>query len=85
MESLGVIVNLLLAIQILSALILITLVMLQTTKSEGLTGTIGGKVSSTFHGKPGMEDRLANLTKWSAVGFMATSALVYIIRTRLGG
>jgi preprotein translocase subunit SecG len=72
-------------IQIISALILITLVMSQTTKSEGLTGTIGGKMSSTFRGKPGMEDKLAKMTKWSAIAFMVTSIFVYIIRSKPGG
>lgn len=71
-------------IQLLSAVILIGLVMSQTTKSEGLTGTIGGKMSSSFRGKPGLEDKLADLTKWSAILFMVTSFLVYIIRSKTG-
>ena len=73
----GVLITMLMAIQILSALVLIALVMSQTTKSEGLTGTIGGKSSATFRGKPGIDDKLADLTKWCAIAFMATSALVY--------
>lgn len=81
----GVLQTALLIIQILSALILITLVMLQTTKSEGLTGTIGGKMSSTFRGKPGLDEKLANLTKWSAIAFMAASALTYIISSKVAG
>lgn len=60
-----------------SAVGLIVLVMSQTTKSEGLSGTIGGKASSTFRGKPGLDDKLANLTKWCAIAFMVASALVY--------
>ena len=75
----------LMGIQIISALILITLVMSQTTKSEGLTGTIGGKMSSTFRGKPGLSDKLAQMTKWSAIAFMVTSLFVYIIRSKPGG
>ena len=71
-------------IQLLSAVILITLVMSQTTKSEGLTGTIGGKMSSTFKGKPGVDEKLSALTKWSAIAFMAASALVYYIRVKSG-
>jgi len=71
-------------IQLLSALTLIGLVMSQTTKSEGLTGTIGGKMSSSFRGKPGIDEKLAGLTRWSAIAFMVTSALVYIIRSKAG-
>jgi len=66
----------------LSAIALIVLVMSQTTKSEGLTGTIGGKASASFRGKPGLDDKLANLTKWCAIAFMATSALVYYLAGR---
>jgi len=81
---LGVLITMLMAIQILSALVLIALVMSQTTKSEGLTGTIGGKMSSTFRGKPGMDEKLANLTKWSATAFIVTSLLVYFVRSKAG-
>lgn len=63
----------------LSAVGLIVLVMSQTTKSEGLSGTIGGKASSSFRGKPGIDDKLAKLTKWCAIAFMVASALVYYI------
>lgn len=72
----------LIAIQILSSLILIGLVMSQTTKSEGLTGTIGGKMSSSFRGKPGADEKLSELTKWSAIAFMVTSLLVYFITAK---
>ena len=64
------------AIQIVAALGLIGIVMSQATKSEGLTGTIGGKAESAFRGKPGTEERLGEITKWSAIAFMVTSAIV---------
>ena len=66
-------------IQLLSAVGLIALVMSQTTKSEGLSGTIGGKTSASFRGKPGLDDKLADLTKWCAIAFMVASALVYYV------
>ncbi|HUV04258.1 MAG TPA: preprotein translocase subunit SecG [Armatimonadota bacterium] len=75
---------LLTGIHLLSSVILIVLVMSQTTKSEGLTGTIGGKMSSSFRGKPGMDEKLAGLTRWCAIAFMVTGALVYIIRSKAG-
>lgn len=68
-------------IQIISALVLIGIVMSQATKSEGLSGTIGGKSESAFQGKPGFEDRIQEWTKWSAITFMVVSALVcYVIK-----
>lgn len=71
-------------LQFLSSLVLIVLVISQTTKSEGLTGTIGGKSSSTFRGKPGIDDMLSNLTKWSAIAFMVSSILVYYLGSKIG-
>lgn len=78
----GVLTTIVTVIQVISALLLIGLVMSQTTKSEGLTGTIGGKMTSSFRGKPGIDEKLADLTKWTAIAFMATSALVYILITK---
>ena len=63
-------------LQIISALSLIAIVMSQATKSEGLSGTIGGKSESAFQGKPGFEDKLGEITKWAAITFMVMSALV---------
>lgn len=63
-------------LQMISAIALITIVMSQATKSEGLSGTIGGKSESAFQGKPGLDERLGEITKWAAVFFMVTSAIV---------
>lgn len=69
-------------LQLLSALVLIGVVMTQATKNEGLSGTIGGKAESAFQGKPGLEDRLAEITKWAAIAFMVISILVaYVFKT----
>ena len=70
--------------QLLSAASLIALVMSQTTKSEGLTGTIGGKMSSSFRGKPGMDDKLSLFTKYSAISFMVLTAAVYYLHVKFG-
>lgn len=68
-------------LQMLSALALIGIVMSQATKSEGLSGTIGGKAESAFQGKPGIEERLGEITKWSAITFLVMSAIVSIAFT----
>lgn len=64
------------ALQMISAIALIAIVMSQATKSEGLTGTIGGKAESAFQGKPGLEERLSEITKWAAITFLVMSAIV---------
>lgn len=69
------------ALQMLSAIALIAIVMSQATKSEGLSGTIGGKSESAFQGKPGFEERLSEITKWAAISFMVISAIMaYVIK-----
>jgi protein translocase SecG subunit len=63
----------------LLALTLIIAVSAQTTKSEsGLSGAIGGKSSSSFRGRPGLDDQLSKITKWAAVAFMIVSVGVAI-------
>jgi protein translocase SecG subunit len=71
MQVLGIVLS---WIQVLAALVLVGLLMSQATKSEGLTGTIGGKADAVFRGKPGTEEKLAELTKWSAIVFIVISA-----------
>ena len=49
-------------------------------QERGAQGTIGGKSESMFQGKPGFEDKLAEVTKWSAITFMVLSAIVTYIK-----
>ncbi|MBI2843959.1 MAG: preprotein translocase subunit SecG [Armatimonadetes bacterium] len=63
-------------VQLIAAVALLAIVMSQATKSEGLTGTIGGKAESAFRGKPGGEEKLAYVTKVAAITFIVTSAIV---------
>jgi protein translocase SecG subunit len=57
---------------ILSALSLIFLLAIQTTKQEGLTGTIGGRVESSYRGRLGADEQLKRLTGFVAVVFVIT-------------
>jgi protein translocase SecG subunit len=57
---------------ILAALALIFLLAIQTTKQEGLTGTIGGRVESTYRGRLGADEQLKRLTGFVAVVFVVT-------------
>ena len=63
-------------LQIAAAIAMIAVVVLQTTKSEGLSGTIGGQTSAAVKMKKGSEERLREFTKWTAVAFMVISAIV---------
>jgi protein translocase SecG subunit len=68
----------LLVLQALISIALVLLVMSQTTKNEGLTGTIGGNVSANFKGKPGFEERLQNYTRYIAIAWFVISILIGI-------
>ncbi len=57
---------------VLSALLLIALLAVQTTKQEGLTGSIGGRVESAYRGRLGAEEQLKRATGIVAVVFVVT-------------
>jgi preprotein translocase subunit SecG len=63
------------AFSLLFALLLILLLALQTTKQEGLSGTIGGRVESAY-GRPGGEELLKRWTGIVAVGFVITFVIL---------
>lgn len=69
--------------QMVVAVVLLFFVMSQATKSEGLSGTIGGKSESAFRGKPGAEDRWQEFTKWSAIAFMVVSIVLALVSSRV--
>jgi len=62
-------------LSILFALLLIILLAVQTTKQEGLSGTIGGRVESAY-GRPGGEELLKRWTGIVAVGFVITFVIL---------
>jgi protein translocase SecG subunit len=74
--------SLLSILQVLCAICMIFIVAIQQTKSEGLGGTIGGTVSSSFKGKPGFEERLNDLTRSLGIGFFVISILVAVTMGR---
>lgn len=66
----------LLVVQFLISVVFIIIVTMQTTKNEGLGGTIGGNMTPNFKGKPGYEEKLQDITRylgiaWFAVGIIA--------------
>ena len=66
---------------VLIALVLIMVVMLQSGKSAGLSGTIAG-VADTFMSKnkaKGWDAKLAHWTKWVAIAFMILLLVISLI------
>ena len=69
-------------VQVFLAVSLIFIISIQETKNEGLGGTIGGRVSTSFKGLPGFEERLTLITRNLSIGFFITSIIVAIIAGR---
>lgn len=63
---------------ILCAVSLVVLLAVQTTKQEGLSGSIGGRVESAYRGRLGADEQLKRITGWVAVGFAATGFILTI-------
>jgi protein translocase SecG subunit len=60
---------------LVSAISLIVLLAVQTTKQEGLSGTIGGRVESAYT-RMGAEDQLKRITGFAAVLFVVTAFIL---------
>ena len=65
----------------LISLTLIGLVVMQTSRSEGL-GAVGGSSSPTSRGRQGVDEQLAQYTKWVAGAFMLMSIIIYMLSMR---
>ncbi|MCR4419154.1 MAG: preprotein translocase subunit SecG [Clostridia bacterium] len=65
-------------LHVVISLVLITVVILQSGRSYGLSGAIAGGAQAFFGKKKGLDDFLAGVTRYLAVGFFATSLLLSI-------
>ena len=51
----------------------------QTTKTEGLSGSIGGRMESAYHGRLGLEQQLGRLTNTLAGAFVVLAIAFFFI------
>ena len=68
-------------IDVLAALFLVAVVLLQSGKSAGLSGDIAGG-ADTFLSKnkaKSWDAKLAKMTKWVAIGFMVITFIICLI------
>ena len=61
---------------IVSAILLVVLLAIQTTKQEGLSGTIGGRMESAYRGRFGGDAQIARVTTYIAVAFIVFGTLL---------
>ena len=55
---------------VLCAVALVVLLAVQTTKQEGLTGSIGGRVESAYKTRLGFDQQLQRITSYVAIAFV---------------
>ena len=57
---------------------LVVLLAFQTTKQEGLSGTLGGRVESAYRPRLGFDQQLARLTSYVAIGMVFFAVILSI-------
>ncbi len=60
---------------ILMGVMLVVLLALQTTKQEGLSGTVGGRVESTTR-RLGLDAQIARVTQTVAIAFVVLATII---------
>lgn len=71
------------ALQFLSGIILIALVVMQTSKSEGL-GAVSGSSAPSLRGRAGVDEKLAEYTRYAAGAFMFLCVLLFLMASKFG-
>jgi preprotein translocase subunit SecG len=69
-------------IQVLTAVFVVVMVLMQSGKSNGLSAALGGGGSDTFLAKNksrGLDAKLARATKWMAAVFMVLTLVLNLI------
>jgi protein translocase SecG subunit len=64
---------------VISVIGLVGLMSIQTTKTEGLSGSIGGRMESAYKGRLGVEQQLSRLTSGFAVAFMFLAIVDFFV------
>lgn len=66
------------ALFLVLAVSLVFLLAIQTTKQEGLSGTIGGRVESAYRPRLGFDQQLSRLTSYVAIGMVFFAVVLSI-------
>jgi preprotein translocase subunit SecG len=75
----NIIITILQVVYCIICVALVVIVMTQTSKSEGLSGMLGGSTQSIFRGKKSFEEKLNTITTWVAGGFIIGSFVIFMI------
>jgi protein translocase SecG subunit len=76
------VVNLIQALFLVSTVALIALMSAQTTKNEGLSGSIGGRADSAYHGRLGLDQQITRLTTFTASAWIVLAVAFFFATPR---
>ena len=65
------------------SVVLIALVVSQSSKSEGL-GAVGGSSGPSLRGRAGMDEKLSEYTRYAAFAFMGLAIALYLMAQKFG-
>lgn len=65
-------------LMVIFAILLIVVVLLQSGRSAGLSGMVGGGAEAIFGKKKGLDDFLSRLTVIGAIGFLLTGIIIAV-------
>lgn len=71
-------------LSVIASLLFIVIIAVQTSKNEGLTGSIGAPVAATFKGKPGREEILQKYTRNLAIIWIVVTLIAAAFASRMG-
>lgn len=66
-------------VHVITCIVLIVAILLQSSKGGGLAGTFGGQATSTLFGPRGAASALASLTRYLAGGFLVLSLIISLM------
>lgn len=75
----GILTGILTGLLALLSIALITVVMMQTPKSDGFTGGVANAQGGSFRGKAGFDEMLASYTRIIAMGWFGIAFLLAVI------
>jgi len=73
---------LILAIEVafmIATIALIALMSVQTTKTEGLSGTIGGRAEAAYHGRLGLDQQITRVTSFAAIAWIVLAVVFFVV------
>ncbi|HZV79717.1 MAG TPA: preprotein translocase subunit SecG [Candidatus Binatus sp.] len=64
---------------LVATVVLIALMSVQTTKTEGLSGTIGGRAEAAYRGRLGLDQQITRVTTFTAYSWFVLAIIFFLV------